>query len=830
MSASKWKLTKKDEQEVQKVGTAAREAALAAGKTAEEADAAKSEATEAEAKRIKEEKARKNEERKRAAAKSTATVFASKPSTEASEGQNGLYYAALTEAQETVLSHPVFKGIIAEEPLPITDSEILESGVQAVWSETEAVTAVRREKCYNARCLEYADFSYKKPRHLDPVHIDVESVEEVKALKGTAGNWKRISPEEPVHSLIFHLERLILQKDGDAASILDVLGPLTASREIERVHSHNSRLLFSAVHDDDTQVTGVMLSTTCRIELIEPEAPDMSFEDALYWKSYRIRVKVTAEDDLCKRTARQMAVEIHSFKMRKERVSGPVDLATLQDLYTSEAASVKSIVTANMVMQAMSIHEKLLQNIRIVQVLENLERMYGLKSCLNSMVKLKTIIEKTETDEERAWIVECLEDGLLQRPPALFNDSIGTTDLKGSASKLSLIELFKFKKVAYDYFLDLEAPRANFDLEHLKLSKEKCRDHKSYRAWCAPLTDTHVVDTTWQAKLKNSTQLLLKLLLELLYESGWHASIAGLFKNKKAALDSLKVEQAEEAAKTGAALGDTEEKAEAEEVDGQDSQLWAERARRPQYQAAPPSQDHVSKLLEGALKGRGATPVKADMAVVDRPLDADVVVLGDGGQNPGSLLHYFKQTTRDAASFPSYLETKNVTVMFSEQAVRKRKLKQRGEMEQVQGLHFISANPLEKLLPEKQFSSYPFSNRGGAIGYIHDSETPWQLTVEKKRKLYGSDHLVGGTGPLVKDDSDTRRADDIEPVFYRALPNAMWHDFVNAYSCAACLDLCARAGEVAKACLLAKKSYVGMCLCCGLEAFCYFPFRGFLSR
>ena len=213
-----------------------------------------------------------------------------------------------------------------------------------------------------------------------------------------------------------------------------------------------------------------------------------------------------------------------------------VDLATLQDLYTSEAASVKSIVTANMVMQAMSIHEKLLQNIRIVQVLENLERMYGLKSCLNSMVKLKTIIEKTETDEERAWIVECLEDGLLQRPPALFNDSIGTTDLKGSASKLSLIELFKFKKVAYDYFLDLEAPRANFDLEHLKLSKEKCRDHKSYRAWCAPLTDTHVVDTTWQAKLKNSTQLLLKLLLELLYESGWHASIAGLFKNKKVKL------------------------------------------------------------------------------------------------------------------------------------------------------------------------------------------------------------------------------------------------------------------------------------------------------
>ena len=238
----------------------------------------------------------------------------------------------------------------------------------------------------------------------------------------------------------------------------------------------------------------------------------------------------------------------------------------------------------------------------------------------------------------------------------------------------------------------------------------------------------------------------------------------------------------------------------------------------------------MSRLLEGALKGRGATAVKADVAVVDRPIDADVVVLADGGQNPTPLLHYFKQTTRDAASFPSYLESRKVSVTFSEQSVRKRKAKQRGEMEQLQCLHLISANPLEKMLPEKQFASYPVSNRGGVIGYIHDSETPWQLTVEKKRKLYGKDHIIGGTGPLVKDDSDTRRADDIEPVFYRALPYAMWHDFVNAYSCAACLDLCAGAGDVAKACLLAKKSYVGMCLCCRLEAFCYFPFRGFLSR
>ena len=60
--------------------------------------------------------------------------------------------------------------------------------------------------------------------------------------------------------------------------------------------------------------------------------------------------------------------------------------------------------------------------------------------------------------------------------------------------------------------------------------KEKARHDKSYRTWCAALTDEHVVDTTWQAKLKNSSQLLYKLLLEVRYESAWHASMAALFK------------------------------------------------------------------------------------------------------------------------------------------------------------------------------------------------------------------------------------------------------------------------------------------------------------
>ena len=140
-----------------------------------------------------------------------------------------------------MLNHPVFKGIIAEEPLPISNAELLESGVQAVWVEADCETAIRKEKCYIAgvnfwfqnifwtptpnvplsktRCLEYASFNYKTPRHLDPIHIAVTSMDEVQALKASAGNWRRISPEEPVHSLIFHLERIIQEGDADIAFV-----------------------------------------------------------------------------------------------------------------------------------------------------------------------------------------------------------------------------------------------------------------------------------------------------------------------------------------------------------------------------------------------------------------------------------------------------------------------------------------------------------------------------------------------------------------------------------------------------------------------------------
>ena len=332
-------------------------------------------------------------------------------------------------------------------------------------------------------------------------------------------------------------------------------------------------------------------------------------------------------------------------------------------MYCAEAHSVKSVVTAGMVTLGVSIYEKLLQNVNIVTVLENLESIYGLNCCLNSAAKLKTIIEKTDTEDERLWVLQCLEDGLLQKPPLLHNDSIGLADLRGSASKLSLINLFKFKKSAYQYVLDLAAPRANFDLDQLTLMKQKTQDHASYRKWCAPLVEDHgaAVDTTWQS----SSQLLLKLVQELLYESAWHASIAALLKTKKgrchpkelldqegflkrwqAAVDSVKTEQAEEAGKTAAA---SEPEERGEEAGAEDAKMslskmvssspWASTAAKMSGAGATSLAELIEKSPLGGSTVQGTAGKTA------------VYIVYDAGSYILSLVRVFCQATYNGPCF-----------------------------------------------------------------------------------------------------------------------------------------------------------------------------------
>ena len=79
----------------------------------------------------------------------------------------------------------------------------------------------------------------------------------------------------------------------------------------------------------------------------------------------------------------------------------------------------------------MRVYDKLLVDHYINKKLDNLERKFGLESCLNNLAKLRLIVEKTNNLAERQWVVAWIEDALTAggNPPLLTNDAVMASDL-----------------------------------------------------------------------------------------------------------------------------------------------------------------------------------------------------------------------------------------------------------------------------------------------------------------------------------------------------------------------------------------------------------------
>ena len=220
--------------------------------------------------------------------------------------------------------------------------------------------------------MAYADFIYGSgPRHTKyPVVLAVGLASDLVLTKGT---WKQCSPEELLHSFLLKL---------------------------------SSRISANCDDEELKAWKQVALSYPAQFEMI-------SGEDAVYWEAWKNRQLLIQSSDTVKRTARQLCWEVHGFKEKKQIETGEViSIAKLQDLYSKArtAESNKTEIQDNFVSSALSIHEKLLADNDINRALDVLEERYSLGSCLNSLTKLKVIIEKTEDLQTRRWAINCIVD------------------------------------------------------------------------------------------------------------------------------------------------------------------------------------------------------------------------------------------------------------------------------------------------------------------------------------------------------------------------------------------------------------------------------------
>ena len=138
---------------------------------------------------------------------------------------------------------------------------------------------------------------------------------------------------------------------------------------------------------------------------------------------------------------------------------------------------------------------------------------------------------------------------------------------------------------------------------------------------------------------------------------------------------------------------------------------------------------------------------------------------------------------------PHYLEVKPVTVCISEDSLKDKRKKVRGALQQVQTMHLITSEALDKVIPDRPRNRYPGTTRGNCVAWVSLTAPSdhWQMTVEEKSVLYGH-HCIGSDAAAA--DDDERKGHEIEPAFFNFLPRTFYEDILSTYSVATCQIYC----------------------------------------
>ena len=171
------------------------------------------------------------------------------------------------------------------------------------------------------------------------------------------------------------------------------------------------------------------------------------------------------------------------------------------------------------------------------------------------------------------------------------------------------------------------------------------------------------------------------------------------------------------------------------------------------------------------------------------------------------------------------LDKHMIYIIMDEQSMAARMSRVRGfkSMDQVEYLHMVTLGGLK--VPDRKKEVYGGTNQGNVIGPVcmRPLAEGWTTTYAEKKLIFGKHRrAVGGvepgtTGnekpPSVNGGSTKDRNDDnIEPVFYRALPPSFFHCLFASLSAKAVVDTTAGDGSAALAAIRLKKSYVGFTL------------------
>ena len=172
---------------------------------------------------------------------------------------------------------------------------------------------------------------------------------------------------------------------------------------------------------------------------------------------------------------------------------------------------------------------KLANDNEIVQVVQTLESMYRLDSCLNSLVKLEKLATKPTGKEARRWIFACLLDHL--QHGLVENEQVSRSWLCGDKHATGMIVLLEWKKKMLDY-MDTLMLEAKLSPDDRRVIKSQLKDPKSFREACEERVQ-------WQAELNRSGQECVRFVQDVVYLRTFDNLLKGAIKTVNTAPETL---------------------------------------------------------------------------------------------------------------------------------------------------------------------------------------------------------------------------------------------------------------------------------------------------
>ncbi|CAK0828643.1 unnamed protein product [Prorocentrum cordatum] len=687
--------------------------------------------------------------------------------------------------------------------------------------------------------------SFKTPPAKLNFNVHVAFAKEME-LSGSLGNLHRVSPEEPVHALLWGI-----------------------SDAIDRNAKPNEMRAWEEL----------LLNVPFVFERF-------SNADAIVKRSIDLREELTTQLDAIKRTPFARFLEIVNIRQEMERTKGKVTTDMLFNFFKTVTFSKKSEkISKNLLENVNAVWNKWKTDPSTMQIVQEANTLYGNESPFSGILQMYLLCNEAGKDTKlMKWVFASAFDAY--RSGAASRDDMNAHKLQ-DGKRVDVVDVFVFKKALLSELLGDELQRLHLPVNQVKLLQKYYESHDTYRNACgfndpAAAKFDKTISLAWQTEMTKATMKYNQLIEMTIYSCHFDGVLRQCLKNSKSAEDTLRygslgiemqkvhdvMEDAGDGSRGEAADGDADADVDGGHVFEGDEEAdskarWRAYATRlvktrVTLIVAPNSEKRFIDLLrdaginsakyekdeyqgiiynsktEGEAKSNPATrtpnhrtaymqkAISSCLRAIAGPRsdeDSDQVSVSPDRMyffldafKHGHSTGFLNSFSIDDRKLDKDSTIYYITYEWSSLQARRLHVHDDSPVDTVEFMHVVTEGPLH-LPPKQRLTNDTSSNQCNFIGPVvtEDVNESWQLTYYDKKNLLGDARAPNG-GPAPGKAEPARRHDaDLELVAYHGNGYLFYSELVHSFGLTSIVHLTPLDDKCGLAAIAHKASYIGVC-------------------